>query len=176
MNKPPYYIVDALGSVAALVKDALNLDNLNYQYGYREELNIKLKQLTEATEAGLNLLKFPLIWVMQPFTVKKGDGNYYGVTNDLEVWIMTGSDVNDFAEQRMTKNFKPLLIPIAESFIEQLDNASDYGISTAYGQREYSQIDRYYWGEEQKSVFNDIVDCVQLSGIPINILHNSNCQ
>ena len=170
MNTPPYILVDEFAAIVTATKVALGLPNINYMYGYLSEVR---ENLAQATTAGGNFAttKFPLVWLVQPFTIERGENGMFGDTR-VNVLIITGSDINWKAKQRMDNNYKPIIYPIYEELLNQINIASDVfeGVTI----REHSFTDRYYWGGGDK-VIDDIFDCSEISGLTLRIQDKQNC-
>jgi len=164
LNNPPYILVDELETVVTAVKTALNLSVLNYQYGYVTELNETLNEYNK--EAEFRPLKFPLVWLAQPFPVKRDSFEYFGRAT-LDIFIFNRTDVNLKAVDRMTNNFKPTIYPVYRELIEQLSmhtafmNEDDQAIR-------HETTDRYYWDGINQTM-TDIVDWMYIKGIEITI-------
>ncbi|CAL7961481.1 hypothetical protein GAMM_230005 [Gammaproteobacteria bacterium] len=173
MNNPAYILVEVFADIVTTIKANLNLAVLNYQFGYLDELNETLKQYSEnATDAAK---KYPLFWLVQPFTVNKIDsagGAFYGTTKVRVVLFMHTEKLYK-AKQRMDNIFKPVLIPIYSELLNQMDNHQ--AIVTKYGQRNHEYTERYYWGVIQQENFNDAVDCIDIVNLEIDINNNLNC-
>lgn len=179
MNEPEYIIVDeirevvASTSVALTANDAATFPNpINYQHGYITELNETLRQW-ESDPNKYNL-KFPLVWLAKPFTVKRGEANFYGSLNGVKLFIITSSDKNYKDSERESNSYNPILRPIYRELIKQfmLSTVFDMG---KMGEPLHSVTDRPYWGESQQSVLNDIVDVLEISGLDLKINDNNNC-
>lgn len=170
MNNPEYILVDELEKVVTKVKAALKLPVLNYQYGYVEELNETLGQWSNSREHAS--LKFPLIWVMQPFTIARGEKGIYGNVEGLRIFIITDSTKTQKAAERMAGNFKTIIYPIYRELMVQINTHKAF--QSSYD-RKHKFTDRYYWGEAQQSVLNDVVDCGEISNIELKIQNNQNC-
>jgi len=178
MDNPPYIVVDEMATVVEAARLALKeaaggvgWDVLNYQYGYITELAETLQQWEETQE--WREKKYPLVWLRQPFTIKRGEPNYYGTIPDLTLFIMNRTDVNYKAAQRMELNFKPILHPIYRELVKQID------LSVAFDFEDYTpdleETDFYYWGDEEKSYLSEIVDCLRLQNFVIKLNNNPNC-
>ena len=168
MNNPPYILVDEIGAVVTAVKTALALPVLNYQYGYVDELKNTLANYDKSpTYAGL---KFPLVYLVQPFSITEGDIDCYGKAT-LELFIINKTVQDKKAVQRMTDNFKPVINPIKRELVEQISR------SVAFMEQDdsaikYKETDMYYWGEEQQAkMINDVFDCKFLNGLNLTIRH-----
>lgn len=171
MNNPEYIVVDEIGAVVGAVKSSLNLDVLNYQYGYVEELNETLQQWSKNPDYAV--LKFPLVWVMQPFTVQRGmDRMIYGSVEGLRIFIITGSVPTLKAKDRMEQTFKTVLYPIYRELMAKVNRHAAF---VSCLERKHKVTDFYYWGENQKSVLQDVIDCLEISQIELKIQHNQNC-
>lgn len=173
MNAPEYIVVDELGAVAAKVKDNLGLAALNYQYGYIKELNETLQQWAKNSTTAP--LKFPLVYVEQPFNVNRGStAAFFGTIDVIRIFIIKDTRPNWKAKERMDNNFKPLILPIYRQLLVELD------MSTAFHTQGVERIqhtvqDRYYWGEAQASVLDDAVDCAIVTIRNLQVANNPNC-
>lgn len=181
MNNPEYILVDVFGTkdnkdqltggVLHQVKVALNLSVLNYQYGYITELNETLAQWNKNPDFAP--LKFPLVWLAQPFTINRTNDGYYGSVEDLRIFIIYGTTKDLKAYQRMDQNFKTVIYPIYRELVNQLENHP--AIVRELAGRKHKFTDRYYWGEQQQSVLNDVVDCSEIRNLQLKIHNNQNC-
>lgn len=180
MNKPPYVLVDVLGQkdvddsliggVIRQVQIAVGIGNLNYQYGYVTELNETLSQWV--TDPELQTRMFPCVWIVQPFTLQRGENSVYArVVGGLRIIIMVSTDQELKAKDRMTQKFKPLIYPIYEAVMEELnkDTAIQY-----VPNRPHNFTDRYYWPEQSKEL-SQVVDCSEISGLEFSLNNNPNC-
>lgn len=172
MNNPEHILVDVFGTIVTAAKTALGLSVLNYQYGYVRELNETLIQMSEGGEGAS---KYPLIWLVQPFTISRRSGDYYGEVS-IRFLIITSSVKDLKAKTRMADKYKTVLYPIYRTLITEIKNS---GILTSAEPNspeiEHRVTDRYYWGEEQQSVLNDIVDCLDVDDMKLKIYNNLNC-
>lgn len=168
MNNPPYIVVDEMGAVVAAVKTSLSLPNLNYQYGYVNELKETLKKM--GTTATYEAKKFPLVYLVQPFSITGGDINFYGKVS-LELFIINKTVQDKKAVQRMTDNFKPIINPIKRELIEQISRSVAF-MDTDDSAISYKETDMYYWGEDQQAkMINDVFDCKFINGLNLTIRH-----
>lgn len=182
MNNPEYILTDEMGIIVAAVQAALqqaNLDAgqpagwpvLNYQYGYIEELNETLQQY-EADPAKFDK-KFPLFWLAEPYDTQRGVPGIFGTVNP-RCYIINTTDKTWKATTRMENNYKPVLFPVYREWLRQLV------ISPVFSHQSVETISHritkgYYWGEAQRSVLNDAVDCLMISSLTIRINNNINC-
>ena len=177
MNNPEYILVDEIGVLAQkastnLIADAVLTTAINYQYGYLHELKTKLQQAS--TMQAFAALKYPLLWLVQPFSIKRVNGNYFGDTQ-VRFFIIQQSQATLFAEERMAISFKPVLYPVYREMIKQFNNASHLFEGTMNAAQSHTITDRYYWGENQQEQIDDIFDCMEISGLDLQISNNPNC-
>lgn len=169
IDNPPYDLVTEVGKIVSLVKTTLNLTNLNYLYGYLNEIKETLAQ--DSKSVAFRSKKYPLVWLVEPFTIVKGEEGIYGSTN-LNILIINGSDKNWKAAQRRENNFNPIIHPIYSEFLKQIKIASD--VFTTDNTPKHSLTDRYYWGEENK-IIDDVFDCSEISQLQLKINNKQNC-
>ena len=170
MNNPPYILVDEIGAIVTAAKTALALDVLNYQYGYVDELKNTLANYDKSpTYAGL---KFPLVYLVQPFTITRGEFRHYGKATGLEIFIINKTQQGIKAEQRMTDNFKPVIYPIYRELISQITKSIAF-VDSMPGKVTHRTTDLYYWGEtQQEKMINDVFDCMYITGMELTIKNN----
>jgi len=176
MNDPEYIVTDEMGDIVTAAKAALNATTiefpvLNYQYGFIEELNETLAQY-ESDPSKFNK-KFPLIWLAEPFTIVRGLPNLFGKTKP-DIFIINATEKTWKAAERMENNYKPILFPIYRQLLVEIVK------SLAFSHQSVESISHtltkgYYWGEAQKAVLNDAVDCLKLGSVELPIHNNQNC-
>jgi hypothetical protein len=171
MNNPEYILTDEMEAIIAAVKKALDLSVLNYQYGYVEELNETLKQWEEAPDKYTG--KFPLVWLAEPFTITRGDYRKYG-TADVDLFVINTTDKTWKAAERMANNYNNILFPIYREILKQVSIRPAFSHNTE-NKMSHRLVKGYYWSEAKQSVLNDIVDCLKISGLRLEISHNKNC-
>lgn len=169
MNNPEYILVDEIGTVVSAVKAALVLPVLNYQYGYVDELKATLKDYDKT--AAYAVQKFPLIYLVQPFTITRSNFRFFGKTY-LEVFIINETVQDKKAPARMTDNFKAVIYPIYRQLVKQLALSRVFQEDTV-GKISHKTTDMYYWGEQQQDkMINDVFDCMYISGLNLTIKNN----
>lgn len=171
MNNPEYILVDEFAAIASAVKAALGLPVLNYQFGYVKVLNQTLAKWSQTIENAVN--KYPLIWLAQPFTVNRDLFAWYGTIPVLKIFIIEKSDSNLTNEQRMDLKFRPVIYPIYRQLLKQLDLSPVF--DTGKNVMSVETTDRFFWGENQQTVLDDIVDCMEVSLQGLKINNNQNC-
>lgn len=158
-------------SIVSAVKTALALPTLNYQYGYVSELRETLAQMNEKDFVQL---KYPLVWLCQPFTISRVNYGYYGDAA-LRIFIIQESAKNLKATERMAQTFKPVIYPIYRGILAQILSRGDLFDGLLGDHLEHSVTDRYYWGEEQSKALNDVFDCMEISNLKVKISNKQNC-
>lgn len=158
------------GGVLFMVKQALNISVLNYQYGDGKELDETLIQYSKTPDFATK--KFPIVWLMHPFKIVRGERGIYGSVEGLKIFIINSTDKTWKSAERVNNNFKPVIYPIYRELMNQLNQQKAFLESL---DRKHAVMDIYYWGEEQKSVLNDPVDLREISNIELKIKNNPNC-
>ena len=170
MNNPEYILVDELATIVTAVKTALALPVLNYQYGYVNELKETLATFDKTVTYSVQ--KFPLVYLVQPFTITRDSYRYFGKANGLEIFIINETVQDKKAPARMTDNFKPVIYPIYRELLKQISLARCFQ-ETTVSNIVHKTTDLYYWGEEQKEkMINDVFDCMYVNGLNLNIKNN----
>lgn len=166
----PVYIVDEIGAVVTKVNTALTAAGFGhlpvyYMYGHPKEIASRLQELTNSpTEAHK---KFPLIILFTDIQIDHDVPGFYGATR-LRMLIANFTLPTYISEQRTEINFKPILHPIKDELIKQI---SLYRQFTYKDELRYSETDMYFYGSQinDKNIFNDHIDAIELRDIRINI-------
>lgn len=172
MTNTEYILTDEMETIVAAAKTTLGLSVLNYQYGYVEELIETLHQM-EASPAHYSS-KYPLVWLAEPYSVKRGDDRSYG-TAIVDLFIIRNTEKQWKAKERMTNNFKPHIIPIYRTILQQIVQSSSFD-HPFEKVPEHTTVNRYYFGENGKSVLNDVVDAMKISGLKLRISEKQDCK
>lgn len=170
MNRPPYIVTDVFTAIVQAVSDAMGKPVYSY-YGYIAELNESLIQLSESPS--LFNKKFPLIWLAQPFTIASDNLGVYGKIDELRMFIITDSRKEYKSKERIANVYKPVLYPVQYELFRQMDLCKEFAGYNA--SQNFKITDHYYWGENQKSVLNDVVDTIEIRFQNIRIHNNKNC-
>jgi len=171
MNNPEYILTDEMATIVAAVNTALGLPVLNYQFGYVEELNETLNQM-EQNPAGFDD-KFPLVWLAEPFIIKRGIAGIFGRTNP-DIFIINSTDKTWKATERMEQNYKTVLLPIYRVLLNQIVLSVVFDTPTI-DSLPHTLTKGYYWGEAQETVLNDSVDCLKVGSIELLIHNKQDC-
>lgn len=171
MNNPEYILNEELSTVVAATKTALALPVLNFQYGFIEELNETLNQMEK--DPAQSELKFPLVWLEEPYVMNRDEAAFFGEAS-VNIYIINSTTKTWKAFERMDNNYKPILYPIYRELIKQIPISVAFGATVEQGQK-HTITKGYYWGDSQKSVLNDAVDCLKIGAFGIQINNNNNC-
>lgn len=141
---------------------------INYHHGHLLEVKNTFKEYT--TISAVKREQFPAIVLVQDFPEQIEDQ-----TGEREVtctlFIVTDSQQKYTAADRYTNTLKPILYPLYDRFLEQLDN-SDYVADTEF---KHTKIDRVFWGRDGgegslSNIFNDFIDAIEISNLKVKIL------
>lgn len=176
MNNPEYILTDEMQLVIDAVKAALNVPAgtfpvLNYQYGYVQELNETLLQWEK--DPTKSPLKFPLVWLAEPYEINRGMKANYGDAS-VDIFIINKSAKTWKAAERMDNNFKPVIYPIYRQMLEQFVISPAFNV-ISLSQLPHKYTNRYYFGENNKTVLNDVVDCMRISFQKLPLSEKTNC-
>lgn len=152
-----------------------NITGVWYKYGHPKEI-IELLG-SQSLSPSVSPKRYPLIALFQDFAEIKGELGYDSKVK-LHMIIASRTDNSYRAEQRYSKNFKPILYPIYEELLRQLTlpktGFTVYGDTTI----KHVKIDRLYWGNkglEQlgdgkvKNVFNDWLDVIEIKDLELTV-------
>lgn len=169
MNNPAYIVTEVFTQKVQDVATALGFPVYSH-YGYVNELNENLQQLSESPKDWDK--KFPAVWLVEPFVIQKSGFGVYGNIPELRMFILMDSDRNYKAPERKEKVYKTRLYPILNELLDQFCSYPFMG----YRERLRAVItDRYYWGEDQKTITGDVVDTIEVKLQNLRIHSNPNC-
>jgi hypothetical protein len=176
MSIPHVDIPLEVGEVVSRVQAALALPQLVYLWGHPLEIVNTLQEYTKNSVKEVQ--KFPLVALYTDIPVRKhspADG-FFGLAR-LHIIIANLTKREYKAPERLTLNFQPILQPIKEELVKQIDR---HGQWTRLGELQYEEIERYYWGKQglygnDGNIFNDYIDCIELRDIQINIYNKKPC-
>lgn len=178
MNMPPFIMTDEMKLVAADVNTELadwlvtmNFAAVNFEFGSIIELNQRLLAKDKTDEN--RVLKFPLLYMQTPFKLQHDKWGKFATTQGLDFFIIHETNKTWTSDERVENVFKPVIYPIYAAFIKVL-NKSGARVQT-FQNPVHGQYDFYYWGEAQQQVLNDVVDCMKLEDLRLQVNNNSNC-
>lgn len=139
-----------------------------YMFGHRLEIS---KRLTEKDKDKVyKKQKYPLIALRMDIqeSVSKGVWSY-----TLNLAIINYTDKKWNAEERMENIFKPVLYPIYERLMRELQFSGLFFWPGNQDYPEHTKIDRPFWGTENqegnvKNIFNDPIDAIEILGLKLN--------
>lgn len=171
MNNPPYIIEEVFTAIVAAVAAKL-IRPVYSHYEDIKELNTTLINYNESPEKFDK--KYPLILMKQPVTMVTSKLiQIFGEIPELVMFIITGSDTEYTTQERIDKNYTPIVEPILYELKKQMVlNPAFLG----YASQLQCQATKYpFWGEQQKSVLNDPVDVMKVRFTNLKIQNNLNC-
>lgn len=180
MEFKPKYLVDILGEAIGRVRYKMNEQNLltgiDKPYFVYDTLP-KFKERIAATEksGALKFRKYPLIYLQLPFN-ENYDVDYpllYEAT--CTIYILNRTKPQPDAERRYDDVFRPVLYPIFEHLINELEAQKDIYSGGKRKPLSYAKRDLMYWGEGEANVSTDIVDAIEISNLKLGIYHGKYC-
>jgi len=154
---------------------------VHYNYGHPIEIANTLLELSKAELT--RDMRFPLLALITDFSETKDSPDYYCKAS-LYFLLANLTDPTLKADERTEINFKPVLHPIYEEFIRQIQRSKHFDIQ--YNQNiPHTHTDRYYWGRAgtfdntmwgksglyggEGNILNDKVDVIEISGLEIKV-------
>lgn len=146
-----------------------------FDCGSRKEIVAHLDQKTKGIASKDE--RFPLIWMVFPFTKDfRVIGEDFKVP-DLAFYIANLTKRDSSTKQRMVDNFLAVLYPIYEEFINQIESSGYFFWEDDH--IPHQLIDWPFWGEpegKQDAIpLNDVVDAVLIKGLNL-IVNTELCQ
>jgi hypothetical protein len=147
-----------------------------YMFGHRIEIAKRL--LDKDKDKVFKNQKYPLIALRMDIqeSVSKGVWSY-----TLNLLIANYTDKKWNAEERMENIFKPVLYPIYERFMRELQFSGLFFWPGNQDFPEHTKVDRPFWGTDNqegnvKNIFNDPIDAIEIIGLKLNSRSkNLNC-
>lgn len=134
---------------------------IQFMHGHPVELVKTLNSMVQGELCGI--IKYPAILLFQDFEERLVNNRYYEA--DLHLVIANSTIQSLIASERYEKNFKPLLNPIYQIFIDKVARKN------ATYDLKVRKIDRLFWGQTglsyyddggTKNVFNDYLDAIEV--------------
>lgn len=140
-----------------------------FDYGRYIEVTRNLTSKSAAIASKNN--KYPLIWLVYPFTVQETIAGVGVEILDMQIIIATITTAASTTPQRMEENFIPKLYPIYQELKKQIDNSGFF--SDIDFDNVHKRIDQPYWdgkdGSSVANMFNDYIDAIQLKNIRLQV-------
>lgn len=146
-----------------------------YDYGHYMELAARLSR--KNTDQVKKFRKFPLILLVTDLKKSYKSHDFDYMISPPVILIINKTDKNYTSQERTDNNFKPILLPLYESFIEKMIDSKL--ISTPNDIFLNDRIDHYGWGNETVYgntglIFNRYLDAIEINPTELNIYKKRN--
>jgi hypothetical protein len=169
--KDAKYIVDIMTDVVELMQATTEV---NFLYGHPIEVVNTLKEWTKGREKKFS--KFPLIVLFQDFEEVKGSHAAINSEVSLNLVLCTDTDPKYKSSERYEATFKPTLYPLYNLLLNKIETCGFF--ERNFDLIPHVKIDRVYYGSEgnNKNIFNDYIDAIEIKNLELKILNNfKNC-
>lgn len=146
------------------------VDPFEVYYDYGRYIEVTRNLVQKAGGVTTDSRRFPLIWLVVPYSVTETmDGNEAKV-RDIEIVIATRTEQDSNTTARIEKTFRPRLWPIYDELRSQIVKSGyfqDVDINNFH-----TRIDQPYWdGKETngRNLFSDYIDAIQLKNISLTL-------
>lgn len=181
----PVYIVDVIRDIVSKVNTKVlaqlqtvdsMIEGINYQYGHYNDVrqqNIqKGKTLTEKSK------RYPLFWVLEDFTIKKGKVGLLGVAQP-RILIAHQSKKEYTRVQREISVIRPVLYVIYDEFLKQLKASGKFMIYDVTVIKHDMTV-RHHMGIDPKYdpsgyFLDDVLDGIEITNLELQT-YLANCQ
>lgn len=138
-----------------------------YMYGHRLEISNRLKEKNQ--DEIFKYQKYPLI-ALRLDIPEEINGTVHEVS--LNIAILEFTDRKYIAEERYENVFKPILYPLYENFLEEVEKANFMNLDIP----DHTKIDRPFWGitgseGNQKHIFDDPLDAIEIVDLKLKLLN-----
>jgi hypothetical protein len=175
-------ISDALKKVVVNTKSLLLNDNkinfpdalkkdIFFMQGNGVEITNKLQSLTNGVTTKDK--KYPLIWLFRDLKETLiASKNGFDVSCRAKIVILSLTKIDYDSDKRESENFKKVLRPIFNYFIESITKSTDFGMPKLE-ELKIEKYERFYWGSSQvQQKTNDPVDAIEMD---INLVVKNIC-
>lgn len=152
-----------------------NITGIRFEHGHYLEIAKRLEILSKGSLVDKQS-KWPLIGLFRDFpeTPQVGQFSQIKVTLFIAMW----SEPNLSSDEREQQNFIPILFPIYNEILEQIDNDIRFQTTTVE-EIDHTKIDHYYWGSQTvldkgPNIFNQWTDSIELQNLTL-IVNQKNC-
>jgi hypothetical protein len=176
-----FQIIDLINNTSFVIKNSKIITDLtytlacNYIFGHPIEIANQLDFWDKNTT--YKFKKFPVICLFLDYE-QLIDQNDYDIFFTANLWlaIVTDTDRQFTASQRLEQKFKPILQPLYELFIEALKSNINI-ITENNGLTPHTKIDRYYYGSEGKeqNIINSFADAIEIKNLKIKVFNSNIC-
>lgn len=145
------------------------ITGVHYEHGHPLEI---VETLTQKDKSNTHRFKkYPLVALLQDFPEHNNRNGFDEIEPVFRVLIIRATKPTFKAAERYDYNFVPVLYPIYEELLKQIDKSPvflTYGVTTI----SHTKIDHPYWGRDglwgkEGNIFNDWVDCVEIQNLKL---------
>lgn len=153
------YIPDLVANVVDAVSTAVSQQHgfdVYYHFGHHQEV---MRILTEKDGDPSRPGKYPLIWLVTPFTERNDRPDKYA-SADLHFVIANDTQAGYSMEERRDNVFIPILYPVMQHLLNQFTKNKSFQVNPLV----YEKMDLQYARVDStgKNLFNDYVDVIDL--------------
>ena len=171
MTRP--VIVELFEAIVQSVSDAMPYD-VHFQQGHMLEIINTVKEMSADPDTDK---RYPLIAFQHDVTEQETDK---GTEFEVTLFIVTITDPLYTSKQRSELNFKPVLTPVYNEFINQIVRSGYFDEHTELQVRKaHKKINHLFWGNSgvmgnEANIFGDAVDCIEVKGLKLTA-NSSGC-
>lgn len=143
--------------------------NVHFDYGRYNEVTRTL--IAKAGGVTTPYKRFPLIWMVYPFTVVESIAGIGAKIEGLNIVLACETVQESTTPERMQTSFIKQLYPMFAEFKNQIDRSrffSDIDFDNVF-----KRIDQPYWdgkdGEQKANAFEDFIDAIELRDISLTV-------
>jgi len=160
MNTPD--LTELMRLVVSDLSDAMGY-TVHFHHGHMLEITNIVKQIGKDPDIDK---RYPLIALQQD--IKYTAVPHIGASAEFKMYIVTLSDPNYIAQERIDNIFEPYLRPIYEELMYQIANSGYFDQGNVEEVKDVSvKYERLFWGKagimgNDANIFGDWVDCIEL--------------
>jgi hypothetical protein len=160
------------GTLVITLTEQLNTDAtqcrlfLNFMYGHKEEIEARL--LEQAQDVSFRDHKYPLLILFDPIKEKKDGAKTFYIDAKINLVLVNYTNKLWKASDRLTYNFKAILHPYYELFMNFLNTSS-----ICQSDLTHDKIDRYFYSESEakkQNVFAAELDAIEIINLDFKLL------
>ncbi len=148
---------------------ASKIQSIRFEFGHPVELLQTLKERSQNPSGKMDM--WPMVMLFTDFPEQWTDRPVsYKATVTLQMVIAYCTSTKLKASDRLEKSFKPILYPIYEELLNQIDKSAFF-VLYSKKQIPHRKWDRYYWGRSglDANVFNDPIDAIEIQDLTLKI-------
>lgn len=163
-------IPNLLEELVAKAANKLNRE-IFFDKGHYNEV---VRNLTMKVDSPAKPKRYPLVWLVMD--MKETLNPRLGIYADIDVHLIFAmdTDINYTLDQRVTNNFIPVLYPIFQELLNQIEDCSFFN-NSLNSLMKCEKWDRPYWGGQdsqgngQANIFNDFIDAIQVKSLRLSV-------